>query len=80
MSEKQARAREIAQLLSNNAHWNSHGRMIGMSILRSSCKLEIDDFGTDPDLQKAVRSYNETLTDYLSRSQFRSLLYSRHVS
>ena len=80
MSEKQARAREIAQLLSNNAHWNSHGRMIGMSILRSSCRLEIDDFGTDPDLQKAVRSYNETLTDYLSRSQFRSLLYSRHVS
>jgi len=51
-----------------------------MSILRSSCRLEIDDFGTDPDLQKAVRSYNETLTDYLSRSQFRSLLYSRHVS
>jgi hypothetical protein len=80
VAEKQVRAREIAQLLSNNAHWNSHGRMIGMETLRSSCRLEIDDFGSDPDLQKAVRSYNETLVDYQARSQVRSLLYSRHVN
>jgi hypothetical protein len=80
VAEKQARAREIAQLLSNNAYWNSHGRLIGMETLRSSCRLKIDDFGADPDLQKAVRSYNETLTDYLGRSQLRTLLYNRHVN
>src|SRR5262249_53916358 len=59
LNEKQGRARDIAQLLSNNAYWNSHGRMIGMETLRNSCRLEIDDFGSDPDLQKAVRNYNE---------------------
>jgi hypothetical protein len=79
-AEKQVRAREIAQLLSNNAHWNSHGRMIGMATLRSSCRLDIDDFGSDPALQRAVRSYNETLTDYQGRNQLRNLLYSRHVN
>jgi Serine dehydrogenase proteinase len=77
--EKQARAREIAQLLSNNAFWNSHGRMIGMGTIRSVCRLEIDDFGSDHPLQRAVRSYNETLTDYQGRSQMRSFLYSRHI-
>jgi hypothetical protein len=80
VAEKQARAKEIAQLLSNNAYWNSHGRMIGMATLKNSCRLEIDDFGSDPDLQKAVRSYNETLTDYQGRLQFRTLLYNRHVN
>jgi hypothetical protein len=54
--------------------------MIGMATLKNSCRLEIDDFGSDPDLQKAVRSYNETLTDYQGRSQFRTLLYNRHVN
>jgi hypothetical protein len=80
LNEKQVRAREIAQLLSNNAYWNSHGRMIGMQTLRGSCRLEIDDFGSDPDLQKAVRNYNEPLADYQARSQFRTFLYNRHVN
>ncbi len=75
--EKQARAREIAQLLSNNAHWHSHGRMIGMDTMRSACKLEIDDFGGDLDLQKSIRRYNDTLSEYLSRSQITSFLFSR---
>jgi hypothetical protein len=80
LNEKQVRAREIAQLLSDNAYWNSHGRMIGMQTLKSSCRLEIDDFGSDPDLQKAVRNYNEPLADYQGRSQFRTFLYNRHVN
>jgi hypothetical protein len=45
-SEKQARATEIAKLLSNNAHWHSHGRMIGIKTLKEACKLDIDDYGT----------------------------------
>ena len=75
--EKQVRAREIATLLSNNVHWHSHGRMISMQTLRNECRLEIDDFGCDEDLQRAIRRYNDTLSDYLSRSQIRAYLYSR---
>jgi hypothetical protein len=75
--ERQARAREIAQLLSNNAHWHSHGRMIGMQTLKATCRLEIDDFGREPELQKAIRRYNDTLTDYVLRLQIKAYLYSR---
>lgn len=77
--EKQARAREIAELLSNNTHWHSHGRMIGMNTVKDLCRLDIDDFGQDADLQKAVRRYNDTLSEYLSRTEVRTFLYSRHV-
>lgn len=79
-AEKQARANEIAKLLSNNAHWHSHGRMIGMKTVKEACRLEIDDFGQDRPLQSAVRSYNDALSDYLARVQIRNFLYSRHVN
>ncbi|MCA3642149.1 MAG: serine dehydrogenasease [Methylobacterium sp.] len=79
-SEKTARAQEIAELLSNNAEWHSHGRMIGMGTLKAICRLEIDDFGQDVDLQRAVRRYSDTLSEYLARSQIRAYLYSRHVN
>ncbi len=78
--EKQARATEIAKMLSDNAHWHSHGRMIGMQTLRDVCRLEIDDFGLDPELQRAVRRYNDTLSEYLARSQIRVYLYSSHLN
>lgn len=78
--EKQARAREIGELLSNNAHWHSHGRLIGMNTLQNDCKLEIDDFGKDPDLQEAIRTYNDALSDAMARTGTKSFLYSRHVS
>lgn len=79
-SEKQFRATEIAKLLSNNAHWHSHGRMIGIRTLKETCRLDIDDYGEDPDLQKAIRTYNDALSDYLARVQIKTFLYSRHVN
>ncbi len=78
--EKQARANEIANLLSSNAHWHSHGRMIGMNTLKEVCRLDIDDFGEDTSLQKAIRSYNDALSDWQVRAQVRNFLYSRHVA
>lgn len=77
--EKQTRAREIGQLLSNNTHWHSHGRMISMPTLKAVCRLDIDDYGADTDLQQAVRRYNDTLSDYLSRSGIGAFLYTSHV-
>jgi hypothetical protein len=78
--EKQARANEIATLLSNNKHWHSHGRMIGMRTLREVCKLDIDDFGQDKDLQSAVRRYNDTVTEYISRMDIRAFLYNSAIN
>ena len=79
-AEKQARAIEIVKLLSNNAYWHSHGRMIGINTLKETCKLHIDDFG-DVDLQTAIRTYHDALSDYVGgRAQIRSFLYSRRVN
>lgn len=77
--EKKARAKEIAKLLSNNSHWHSHGRKIGMRTLKDDCRLDIDDYGADPELQASIRRYSDTLSDYLGRSQINGFLFSRHV-
>lgn len=79
VEEKQARARDIASLLSNNGHWHAHGRHIGMGTLKNVLKLDIDDFGTDADLQRAVRRYNDTLMDYQNRSNTGSMLFSSQI-
>jgi hypothetical protein len=79
-AEKQTRATQIAKLLSDNTHWHSHGRMIGMSTLQQTCRLDVDDFGADEDLQRAIRTYNDALSEWLARMQIRSFIYSRHVT
>jgi hypothetical protein len=77
--EKEQRAEEIASLLSNNRHWHSHGRMIGIGTLRSLMRLDIDDFGQDPDKRDAIRRYSDTLTDYLVRHQQQFYIYNRSL-
>jgi len=76
LQEKEARAEEIAKLLSNNAHWHSHGRMIGLNVLREACRLEIDDYGDDEELQKQIRRYNDALSDYMSRIGITNYIYA----
>lgn len=78
-AEKDARAIEIAELLSNNNHWHSHGRMIGMETLRSKLRLDIDDFGQTEELRTAIRRYSDTLTDYLGRANAQFYIFNRHI-
>ncbi|WP_207719700.1 SDH family Clp fold serine proteinase [Phyllobacterium pellucidum] len=78
--DKRERAAEIAKLLSDNSHWHSHGRMIGMQTLKDECRLEIDDFGNDSALQGAVRRYNDTLSDFMSRMNLTSYLYTSTIN
>jgi hypothetical protein len=80
VEEKQKRATEIAKLLSNNTYWHSHGRMIGIGTLKEKCRLDIDDYGQLPDLQRAIRGYSDTLSDWLARAQIKVFLFNRHVS
>ncbi len=77
--EKEQRAEEIALLLSNNGHWHSHGRMIGIQTLRETLRLEIDDFGLDGELRTAIRRYSDTLTDYLQRANAPFYVYNRTI-
>ncbi len=77
--EKRARAKEIAEKLSNNKHWHSHGRMIGMKTLREELKLEIEDFGGNSELQKLIRMYSDTLSDWLARQEYPFFLHNRRI-
>jgi len=76
LQEKETRAKEIATLLSNNSHWHSHGRHIGMGTLKDTLRLLVDDFGSDLSLQGAVRRYHDTLTDYQGRVNTSAFLFS----
>ncbi len=61
---KADRAAHIARKLNKTDHWHSHSRGISMEVLENDLKLLIDDFGTDPELGPAVRSYYHLLCDY----------------
>lgn len=77
--QKRTRAKEIAAKLSDNNHWHSHGRMIGPNKLWNELRLEIDRMEADSELQQAVRSYSDMLSDWLSRSGILFFLYNRNI-
>jgi len=75
--EKKERAEEVAKLLGDNKYWHSHGRMIGISTLRSLLRLKIEDFSAERNLQPLVRSYNDLITEYIGRFNYKVFMHSR---
>ena len=57
LAEKEQRAEEIANKLSNNSIWHSHGRSIGVDTLRSFLKLKIEDYSRNDDLRDLIRNW-----------------------
>lgn len=64
---KVQRAEEIARMLNKTDEWHSHNRGISMVVLRDKLRLQIEDFGQNEDLNKAIGEYYRLLTDYLMR-------------
>ena len=76
---KKARAKEIAQTLSDSQRWHSHGRGISMAELQSdSLKLKIDDFGKNAELSKLIRGYFRILRDYMFKDDATHLVHTRY--
>lgn len=75
--DKEKRASEIAAMLSDNQIWLSHGRMIGMKKLITKLRLEIDNLEDNENLLACVRTYNDTLTDYLDLHGKNFVIYNR---
>lgn len=65
IDEKAQRAEEIADKLSNNNQWKSHGRPINIEALKN-LKLEIEDYSYDTEKRDLIRGYYEILSEYLS--------------
>ncbi len=77
LQEKQARAEEIAKILSDNKIWHSHGRMIGVGTLTNVLKLKIEDYSTDSNLRSKISPYNALITDYIRSKNRAAFLHSR---
>lgn len=76
--EKNERAEEIANMLSNNNLWCAHGRFIDMIKLRDVLHLEIEDYGDDEEKKKCIREYNALAFSYISRHNIPRFFHSRN--
>lgn len=74
--EKIDRAKEIADQLSNNNKWKSHGRPINIEALRE-LRLEIDDYSNNDIRRKLIRDYYELVSDYVISRGFRNFIHTR---
>jgi len=74
--EKIERAKEIADQLSNNNKWKSHGRPINIEALKE-LRLEIDDYSMDIKRRKLIRDYYDLMSDYVVNRGFRIFLQTR---
>jgi len=74
--EKIDRAKEIADQLSNNNKWKSHGRPINIEALRE-LRLEIDDYSNNGIRRKLIRDYYELVSDYVISRGFRNFIHTR---
>lgn len=75
--EKLARAEEIATQLGDNKSWHSHSRMIGIDTLTKKLRLVIDDYSNDPQLQPAIRLYNDLITEWISKTDQKLFVHTR---
>ncbi len=75
--EKEARALEIANKLSDNNVWKSHSRPIGIQVLTEDLHLKIIDFEKDSDLNDLINEYYDALTEYIRGHNFRMFFQTR---
>lgn len=74
--QKIARAKEIADHLSNNNKWKFHGRPINIEALQD-LRLEIDDYSNNNDRRALIRDYYELVSDYVISRGFRNFVHTR---
>ena len=75
--EKEQRALEIASKLSDNNVWKSHGRPIGIQVLKDELHLKIIDFEEDSELSDIIGEYYDALTEYIRGHKFRFFFQTR---
>lgn len=75
--EKEQRALQIANKLSDNNLWKSHGRPIGIQTLTDELNLKIIDFEQIPELNTLIGEYYDGVTEYIRSHNFRIFLQTR---
>jgi membrane-bound ClpP family serine protease len=77
LPEKQKRAEEIAEQLSNNGQWKSHGRPINIETLTSDLKLKIEDYSNMKEERELIRAYYDLLVDFVRNNNLSIFLHTR---
>lgn len=73
---RESRAAEIARKLNDTRKWRSHGRGLSIDVVERDLNLMVENFGTDPTLNKRVRAYYRLLQDYLGGRQQSGVLHT----
>lgn len=76
LEEKKQRANEIANRLSDNNIWKSHGRAINMEELREM-NLKIIDYGEDRELSCKIDGYYSIMKDYVAKYNLSVFVHTR---
>lgn len=77
LEQKQTRAVEIANLLSDNNKWKSHGRPINIDVIQQELHLKITDYGEDERLNNAVDKYYTHLLEYIRNHDYKIFFQTR---
>ncbi|MFC1591238.1 serine dehydrogenasease [Thermodesulfobacteriota bacterium] len=77
-AEKEKRAEEIADMLSDNKIWKSHGRPINIETIEKSLKLKVEDYSNITDRRQLIRSYYEMFLDYILKNNIPLFVHTRN--
>jgi hypothetical protein len=75
-AQKEAKATEIANKLSDHSMWKSHGRPINCETLKE-IGLKIEDFSSMKPLRGLIREYYELLSDYVKSNNLPIFVHTR---
>ncbi len=75
--QKISRAKDIADKLSDNNLWKSHGRPINIETLKD-LGLEIDDYSDKKEMRDLIRSYYDLLSDFVTKMGVRNFVHTRN--
>lgn len=77
VEEKEERAKQVADKLSDSNLWKSHGRPINIEILESDIlRLKIEDFSNE-DFRPLIRDYSDLFFDYVKKNQIQIFIQTR---
>ncbi len=76
LEEKKQRAYEIADRLSDNNIWKSHGRAINMEELRRM-ELKIIDYGENKELCRRIEDYFSVMKEYIAKYNLMVFVHTR---
>lgn len=77
LEQKEIRAHDIADRLSNNKLWKSHSRPINVETLERELRLKIENYSNNVTEKKLIRDYYDLLDDYIRNNSLSIFVQTR---